>query len=66
MNKWVSRKSDSKNNETLVLQRFKPKDFEKNRSSINSHQIVAFTTPNSIICLWATQKTGKRLKSEVN
>ena len=29
MNKWVSRKSYSKNNETLVLQRFKPKDFEK-------------------------------------
>ena len=29
MNKWVSRKSYSKNNETLVSQRFKPKDFEK-------------------------------------
>ena len=27
--KWVSRKSYSKNNETLVPQRFKPKDFEK-------------------------------------
>ena len=29
MNKWVSRKSHWKNNETLVSQRFKPKDFEK-------------------------------------
>ena len=29
MNKWVSRKSYSKNNETLVSQRFKRKDFEK-------------------------------------
>ena len=26
---WVSRKSYWKNNETLVSQRFKPKDFEK-------------------------------------
>ena len=29
MNKWVNRKSYSKNNETLVSQRFKPKDIEK-------------------------------------
>ena len=28
-NKWVSRKSYCKNNETLVSQRFEPKDFEK-------------------------------------
>ena len=29
MNKWVNRKSCWKNNETLVSQRFKPKDFGK-------------------------------------
>ena len=29
MKKWVSRKSYWKNNETLVSQRFEPKDFEK-------------------------------------
>ena len=29
MNKWMSRKSYWKTNETLMSQRFKPKDFEK-------------------------------------